>query len=125
MYGRRIAFPTGVCSAGGDLTLTLTTPLNGLLECIEYVPAASNALATGADIVVAGTQFATPAIVSRLNIGTVAFRVYPRTPVHAVADGVAIAGLADKIALADELVSIVIAQGGNATASGQWYAVLT
>jgi hypothetical protein len=123
MYVSRQAVPV-TTDAGGNAT-AYSEVVTGRIQQITYVPDGSNPLDTGADIVVTGEASAV-AIVSKLNIGTSGFSIAPRQATHAVADGSALlyaaggTAVGDKIAVAQERVKIVVAQGGN-TKSGVFH----
>ena len=101
--------------ASGDFTQNLA-PVSGLLLKVRYVPAASDALATGADLTIS-TDLGED-IVSHANIGTSAFtRLYRR--LIAGIDGVESTTIFDYIPVENAL-TLTIANGGD-TLSGTFY----
>lgn len=126
---QRVALGTGVTTAGGALTL-YSPVVTGLVERIEYVPDATSPLDTNGDIVVTGEVSAAP-VLTKANIGLSAVAWHPRIGVNLNTDGAAAVFIAagqpilDKVAIANERIKLVIAQGGNALASGAFYAVLS
>lgn len=105
-------------TTAADGSATAYTPrLSGELHAIQYVPHGSTPFDNTADFTI--TSEATgESLLTRTNV-TAAVNARPRVPVSA-ADGTASlyasggTAVQDKVALANDRVKIVIAQGGNA-----------
>lgn len=118
MYVNRQQIALAV-DASGDQTAYSTDKVTGQVLQIRYVPDASTPLDTGADLTITGEDSGV-AILTKLNIGTSAFTVAPRQASHLASDGTAslyaAAGVpvTVPVALANERIKVVVAQGGNA-----------
>lgn len=96
-----------------------TQKVDGLVQQIRYVPDGTSPLDTGADLTIAGETTGQP-ILTASNIGTSAVSWAPRQPTVAVGDASAslyAAGgepVEDRVGIAAERISVVVAQGGAA-----------
>lgn len=124
-YARRFAV-TVTTDASGDADVDSPDLYGGELVDIHYIPDATTPLAGTANLTVTVTNadgFSRP-VVTKSAIGTSAFTLAPRQPVHAVADGSAITGAQDRIALGEvDKLNFVIDTGGNAT-TGVFYVTI-
>jgi hypothetical protein len=103
--------------AGGAATVTSNRPVNGRVQQIRYVPDGATPLDTNADLVITGEDSGLP-VVTLTNIGLAAAGWAPRLATHDVAGAAALyaaGGVAvlEKIAIANERLKVVVAQGGN------------
>lgn len=118
MYLRRYALAVTV-DASGDATVYSDGPVNGYIRQVRYVPHASTPLDTNADFVLSGETTGV-AILTMTNIGTSAFQKVPQQPTQDLTAGAAAlyagggAAVNAPIAMADERLKLVVAQGGNA-----------
>lgn len=125
---KRFASIAGTTTAGGAATIYTTNIPQGNVKKIRYVPDATNPLDAGADIVIT-EEASGGAILTKANIGAAAVEWSPRDATHAVADGSAALFAAAGAAVNDvagppvfeSRIKIVIAQGGNALATGTFY----
>lgn len=104
--------------ASGDVTGYTDQQVNGEILAVRYVPPGASPLDTGADVTITGADSGTP-IITITNLGTSAVSYAPRQATHSVAAAAALyaaggAAVNDRIAIAGELIKIVVAQGGNA-----------
>jgi hypothetical protein len=110
-------FKLSVTTAADGSATAYTPRVSGKINSLTYVPDGSNAYATTVDMTI--TSEATgEAIVSRTDVSA-GFTTYPRSNTASaggVASLFAASGTAvqDKIALGNDRVKIVLAQGGNA-----------
>jgi hypothetical protein len=119
-------------TTAADGTVTAYSPrVSGLLEQIEYVKdtasAGANAYADTVDVAVTGERTGV-GLWTESNVLASALRA-PRQPVHsqvgaALLYAAAGAPVTDKIALSNDRVKIVLAQGGNAKV-GAFYITLS
>lgn len=103
--------------ASGAATVYSNAGVNGKVLQIRYTPDPDSPLATGADVTFTEANTALP-IVAKANIGTSAFTLAPRQPLHAAADGAALTydgthAVYGKIALTGGLIKLVVAEGGD------------
>lgn len=103
-----VAFTT---TAGGAATV-YSPAVTGQIQSIRYVYDDAD---TGADFTITAESTG-QTIITVTNAGTSTVQWQPRQAIHDAA-AAAVAGEYDKIALADERIKIVVAQGG-ATKSG-------
>jgi hypothetical protein len=106
------------CTVAADGSLTAYTPrLSGLLYAVHYVPDGVAPFDNTVDMTI--TSEATgQSLVSRSNVAA-AFVANPRVPTSDAAGTAALyaaggTAIQDKIALANDFIKIVLAQGGNA-----------
>lgn len=103
--------------AGGAASVLSSDVANGTIRQIRYVPDGVNPLATGADLAI--TAAGSGLVIDTLtDIGVAAVQWAPRqatSTVAGVASLYAAAGTAvnDQIAIANERIQVVVAQGGN------------
>lgn len=102
-------------NASGDQT-TYTDVVNGSVIAIYYVPDGTNPLATGADLTITGETTGIP-IITITNIGTTAVNFAPRQAVCGITGAASLyaaggTAVQDRIAIANERIKIVVAQGG-------------
>jgi hypothetical protein len=115
MYIERLVLTLTV-NASGDATVYSPTILMGRVLQLRYVPDASDALATGADLTITGETTGV-AVATLANIGTSAFTRVPRQATHG-ADGsaslYAVGGepVEEPVYLAGERLKVVVAEGG-------------
>lgn len=113
-----------VTDTGGDATVYLGSRLRGYLHSLIYRP---GTLATGADLTIT-TQEAVPAnppagysapagtpILTKVNLGTGNSFLYPRAKPTIANDATGGLGSvpSERIALVNERIKVVVAQGGN------------
>lgn len=105
-------------TTAADGSLTAYTPrLSGLLYAVHYVPHGVTPFDNTVDMTI--TSEATgQSLISRTNVAA-AFVANPRTPVSDAAGTAALyaaggTAVQDKIALGNDRIKIVLAQGGNA-----------
>lgn len=108
-----------VTNASGDFT-GYTRVVKGEIRQVRYTPDGTTPLDTGADLDITG-EISGIVIVNRDNIGTVAWDMAPRVATHDVAGVASLYAAAgepveDRIAVANERLKLVIAQGGNVRA---------
>ena len=121
-YAQRLAAITVTTAADGSAT-AYSEVCTGLLSSIRYV---NTNFAAGVDFTI--TSEATGQVLwSELNVNADATKA-PRQPIHDTAGVAALyavggAAVLDKIALANDRIKIVIAQGGNVT-SGTFHVVI-
>jgi hypothetical protein len=103
--------------AGGAATVLSGQPVNGRVQQIRYVPDGVAPLDTNADLVITGENSGQP-IGTLTNIGLAAVGWAPRLPTHDLAGAASLyaaggTAVTDYIALANERIKVVVAQGGN------------
>lgn len=114
--------------ASGDVTAYSDRPVSGRVLAFRYVPDGTSPLDTGADLTITGNESGMT-LFAKSNIGTSAFTAAPRQATHLNTDGsaalFAAAGQAvlDHVVVADELIKVVVAQGGD-TKSGTIHLIL-
>lgn len=106
-----------ITTAAGGAGTGYSSRLSGRIHSIRYVPHGSTPYAATVDITITGETTGTP-ILSLTDVSA-AFTYRPRAATHDVAGAASLyaAGgepVEDKIALAQERVKIVLAQGGDA-----------
>ncbi len=105
-------------TTAADGTVTAFSPkFSGMIHQIEYVKDGSNAFADGVDFTITGEATGV-GLWTESNVNATAVRA-PRQPTHSQVGAAALyasAGTAvnDRIAMANDRVRIVLAQGGNA-----------
>jgi hypothetical protein len=110
--------------SGGAATVTSADLANGLVRQIRYVPDGVNPLATGADLTI--TAVGSGLVIDTLtDIGTSAIQWAPRQATSTVAGAASLyaaggTAVNDLIAIANERIQVVVAQGGN-TKTGTLY----
>lgn len=117
MYVSRTSI-TPLTDGSGDATAYSEVINGGEILQIRYVPDGSNPLDTNGDIVITEEATGLP-ILTKANIGTSAFTVAPRGPVHSVGAGAALvyAGtdpVTDRLGVWRSRLKLVVAQGGAA-----------
>lgn len=103
--------------ANGDVTVQTRTVF-GVVLAVRYVPDVTSPLDTGADITITAEQSGLP-ILTITNLGTSAVQSYPRAATATVLNAAALyaaggTAVLDRIPVADEAVTVVVADGGNA-----------
>lgn len=105
-------------TTAADGTVTAFSPkFSGMIHQIEYVKDGSNAFADGVDFTITGEATGV-GLWTESNVNATAVRA-PRQPTHSQVGAAALyasAGTAvnDRVAMANDRVRIVLAQGGNA-----------
>lgn len=110
--------------ASGNATVYSSQVAHGTVRQIRYVPDGSTPLATGADLTITAEGSGLP-IATLTDIGVSAANWAPRQATHSTVGAASLyaaAGTAvtDQIALAQERIKVVVAQGGN-TLTGALY----
>lgn len=123
MFIQLVTIPVTV-SAGGAATVYSDGPVVGLVRQLRYVPDGSTPLDTGADVTITGETTGV-AIATLTDIGTSAFTKGIRQASHDATGVAALYAAAGQpvdveVALAQERIKLVVAQGGNAK-SGTFY----
>jgi hypothetical protein len=103
----------------GNFSYT-TMPVTGVIEHVRYTPDASAPLDTGADLDIVGGRSGI-VVANHDDIGTSAFTRAYRQATHGVTGAAALyaaggTAVNDKIAIAGEVLTLTIAQGGAAKA---------
>ena len=116
MFLNRYDFTLDV-NAGGASTSYSSGTVNGEIRQITYTPDGSSPLDTGADLTITG-ETTGMAIATLTNIGTAAVSWAPRLATHTILGAAALyaaAGVAvlDRIAMSNERIKVVVAQGGT------------
>jgi len=112
----RVGF-TLTTAADGTATVTSNRPVNGRVQQIRYVPDGVTPLDTLADLTITGEDSGVP-IATLQNIGLAAVGWAPRLPTHDLAGAASLyaaggTAVTDYIAIANERIKVVVAQGGN------------
>lgn len=100
---------TIVTNGSGDATVYLGSKIRGYLVALKYSP---GTLDTGADLVITGETSGVP-ILTKSNAGTSDVWYYPRALPNAIADGAAGTIPHEFVALVNERIKVVMAQGGD------------
>lgn len=103
-------------NASGDQTVNTTDNITGRILAVRYVVDGTNPLATGADFVITGAESGLP-ILTITNIGTSSTQFYPRQATCDTSGAASLfaaggTAITDYVALANEQIKIVVAQGG-------------
>ena len=103
--------------ASGNAT-AYSSVAHGDIRQMRYVPDGSTPLATGADLTITG-EGSGLAITTLTDIGTSAVQWAPRQATHTILGAASLyaaggTAVTDRIALANERIKVVVAQGGNA-----------
>lgn len=116
----RLDFPI-TTNASGDATVYASQIIDGEIRQMRYVP---GTLATGADLTVT-LEGSGLAIVTITDAGTSNIQWAPRQATHTIAGAASLfaaggTAVTDRIAVCQERIKLVVAQGGN-VASGTLY----
>lgn len=111
-------------NASGDATAYSDELATGVVRQVRYIPDGSTPLATGADVTITG-EASGVVVLNQTNIGTSAYTVTPRQATHDTAGAASLyaAGgepVEDGVAVAQERLKLVVAQGGD-TKIGQFH----
>lgn len=104
-----------VTTDGSQNATAYSNPITGEILQIRYIKADSLNFTDGVDFAIVGKD-TLQGVWTESNVNASAIR-FPRSAIHGVADGAAIAGGYTPVVFVDEAVKIGIAQGG-ATKSG-------
>lgn len=96
-------------AADGSATVYLGSAIRGYVQMFRYEP---GTLDNGTDVVITG-ETTGHAILTQANLGGSALNIYPRAFAHQVTDGAAVAVVTEPIAVYNERIKVVVAQGGN------------
>lgn len=109
--------------ASGDATVYSSSDVRGRIHSIQYVPSGTAEFANTVDFTITGEDTGI-AILSQTDVSA-AFTLFPRAATHDTSGNASLYAAAgepveDHIAVSQERVKIVVAQGGD-TKSGAFY----